>query len=500
MNKDKDIFDRIMEWKILSIFNPFYKKYKEVLLYLFFGGLTTIISIGSYAFFDVSMHMNPMIVNIFSWILAVLFAYVTNRIWVFDSNAEGMKGIIQEMVSFFGGRVATLLMEEAILYVGINLLSMNSIGVKVAAQILVLIGNYLISKLFVFRQTNMKTKRIQYIDLANVISTFAVVILHTNGCFWNFSRERYWLTANVIESLFIFAVPVFFMISSITLMDYQKKYDIKIYLKKRFSKTVIPFLFWTFMGLLFDTFFLHTVKVSDLTLKVLVDGFINNRFVQVYWFFMPLFGIYLSIPLFASIEEGKRIELFKYLFVVGFIFNATIPFLLSAFHLDITWPLNINVVIGYAIFVVMGYLIHKMDFTPNQRCIIYFLGLAGLLMHFGGTYYESYALGDVSQIYKNLTYAPIVMYSGAFLLFIKQISEKLMKTNISKYVHFIKKYTFPIYLMHYYIIEILNRYLYLTNYTKSIFYRLGMPFIVIPITIIITALIRKLRLGKKVLP
>lgn len=346
----------------------------------------------------------------------------------------------------------------------------------------------------------MKNKRIEYIDLANVISTFAVVILHTNGCFWDFSRERYWLTADVIESLFIFAVPVFFMISGISLMDYQKKYDTKIYLKKRFSKTVIPFLFWTFMGLLFDIFFLHTVKASDLTLKVLVDGFINNHFVQIYWFFMPLFGIYLSIPLFASIEEEKRVELFKYLFLIGFIFNGTIPFLLSAFHIDMAWPLGINVVSGYAIFVVMGYLIHKIDFTLNQRCIIYILGLAGLLMHFGGTYYESYALGDVSQIYKNLTYAPIVMYSGAFLLFIKQISEKVMKTNISKYVHFIKKYTFPIYLMHYYIIEILNRYLHLTNYTKSIFYRLGMPFIVIPITIIIAALIRKLRLGKKVLP
>ena len=75
-----------------------------------------------------------------------------------------------------------------------------------------------------------------------------------------------------------------------------------------------------------------------------------------------------------------------------------------------------------------------------------------------------------------------------------------MHTKISKSVQFIKKYTFPIYLMHYYIIEILNRYLHLTNYAKSIFYRLGMPFFVIPITIIITALIRKLRLGKKVLP
>ena len=62
-----------------------------------------------------------------------------------------MKGIIQEMVSFFSGRVATLLMEEVILYVGIKLLSMNSIGVKVAAQIFVLVGNYLISKLFVFK-------------------------------------------------------------------------------------------------------------------------------------------------------------------------------------------------------------------------------------------------------------------------------------------------------------------------------------------------------------
>lgn len=151
MKKEKDIFDRIMEWKILRIFNPFYKKYKEVLLYLFFGGLTTVISIGSYAFFDISMHMDPMIANIFSWILAVLFAYVTNRIWVFEHTAKDIKGIIQEMISFFGGRVATLLMEEAVLYVGINILFMNSIIVKVFAQVLVVIANYVISKLFVFK-------------------------------------------------------------------------------------------------------------------------------------------------------------------------------------------------------------------------------------------------------------------------------------------------------------------------------------------------------------
>lgn len=151
MRKEKDIFDRIMEWKILRIFNPFYKKSKEVLLYLFFGGLTTVISIGSYAFFDICMHMDPMIANIFSWILAVLFAYGTNRIWVFEHIAQDIKGIIQEMISFFGGRVVTLFMEEAVLYVGINILFMNSIIVKVFAQVLVVIANYIISKLFVFK-------------------------------------------------------------------------------------------------------------------------------------------------------------------------------------------------------------------------------------------------------------------------------------------------------------------------------------------------------------
>ena len=133
----------------MSIYGGFMNK--DILLYLFFGGLTTVISIGSYAFFDVSMHMDPMVANIFSWILAVLFAYVTNRIWVFENTAKDVKGIIQEMISFFGGRVATLLMEEAVLYVGIKILFMNSIIVKVFAQVLVVIANYIISKLFVFK-------------------------------------------------------------------------------------------------------------------------------------------------------------------------------------------------------------------------------------------------------------------------------------------------------------------------------------------------------------
>ena len=64
-----------------------------------------------------------------------------------------------------------------------------------------------------------------YIDYLSVISAFAVVMLHLNSCFWDFSYERYWITANFIECVMYFVVPVFLMISGATLMDYSKKYS-----------------------------------------------------------------------------------------------------------------------------------------------------------------------------------------------------------------------------------------------------------------------------------
>ncbi len=150
--KEKDIFDRIMELPILNIFEGFYRKYKEVLLYLFFGGLTTVISIGSYSYCDVVLHIDPLIANIISWILAVLFAYVTNKIWVFSAQTYGMGELLSEMMHFFGGRLFTLVLEEVILFIFINKLHFNSILVKIAAQFMVLVLNYIISKLIVFRK------------------------------------------------------------------------------------------------------------------------------------------------------------------------------------------------------------------------------------------------------------------------------------------------------------------------------------------------------------
>lgn len=151
MQEKKDIFDRLMGLPGLNLFEDFYKKHKEVLLYLFFGGLTTVVSIASYSYCDVALGMNPLIANVISWILAVLFAYVTNKIWVFDAQNNTFGDLAREIASFFLGRLFTLLVEEAILFMGITMLGLNSIAVKVVAQFIIVVLNYIISKLLVFR-------------------------------------------------------------------------------------------------------------------------------------------------------------------------------------------------------------------------------------------------------------------------------------------------------------------------------------------------------------
>ena len=148
--KERDVFDRIMEVKLFSAFQPLYKKYKEILLYLFFGGLSFFVSIGSYALFERGFGWNPLIANLFSWILAIVFAYVTNRMWVFDNSADDLKGVFREVVIFFGGRIFTLIVEEIILYIGVIILEYNSIVTKTVGQIIVIILNYFISKIIVF--------------------------------------------------------------------------------------------------------------------------------------------------------------------------------------------------------------------------------------------------------------------------------------------------------------------------------------------------------------
>lgn len=147
-----DIFDRIMSLKILKWANPFYTKYKEVLMYLLFGGLTTLVSVGVFALFESHFGLNEHISNVISWLTAVLFAFVTNRIWVFPTKTKGFAAFIFQMAKFYGGRLFTLGVEELMLFVFVTKLQINAVLIKLIAQVIVVILNFVISKLFVFKK------------------------------------------------------------------------------------------------------------------------------------------------------------------------------------------------------------------------------------------------------------------------------------------------------------------------------------------------------------
>ena len=122
-------------------------------MYLIIGGLTTLVSLGSYylltlKLLDPNKSIELAIANIISWICAVTFAYFTNRIFVFKSKNKEM---LKEGIKFYLSRVSTLLLEVLCMFLLVNLLNINDKISKIIVQILITIGNYIISKFYVFK-------------------------------------------------------------------------------------------------------------------------------------------------------------------------------------------------------------------------------------------------------------------------------------------------------------------------------------------------------------
>ena len=133
-----------------------YKRNKEIINYLIFGVLTTIVALGTYyicasTFLDVRNPFELQIANVISWILAVVFAYLTNRKYVFESNNPNK---IKEFIKFTSSRFITLILDMLIMFLGVTLLKYNDKIVKIISQIFVILGNYIFSKLFVFKKTD----------------------------------------------------------------------------------------------------------------------------------------------------------------------------------------------------------------------------------------------------------------------------------------------------------------------------------------------------------
>ncbi len=121
---------------------------KELVSYVIFGILTTVVNIVVYYLFGDILGVNYVISNIIAWFLSVLFAYVTNRIWVFESKNDN---ILKEVVLFFGGRAFSGVVDTLLMVLFIEVLLVGDFVSKIIIQVIVVILNYVISKLIVFK-------------------------------------------------------------------------------------------------------------------------------------------------------------------------------------------------------------------------------------------------------------------------------------------------------------------------------------------------------------
>lgn len=126
-----------------------FKKYRAVIAYLFFGGLTTLINLIVFAVLQPVMYYQ--VANMIAWFLSVLFAYITNKLWVFSAKTHGLAELTKEVSSFFFFRVLSLLLDMFIVWLGITVLHANPLLTKLVDNVVVVVANYFFSKLFIFK-------------------------------------------------------------------------------------------------------------------------------------------------------------------------------------------------------------------------------------------------------------------------------------------------------------------------------------------------------------
>ncbi len=130
-----------------------YKKNKEIINYLIFGVLTTVVSFVVYFIFAKVFKIDEVISNVISWFFSVLFAFITNKLYVFESKETGKKTLLKEIISFYLARLFTgVVCDLGVFALMVKTFKINDVLSKLVTQVIVIVLNYVLSKLIVFRK------------------------------------------------------------------------------------------------------------------------------------------------------------------------------------------------------------------------------------------------------------------------------------------------------------------------------------------------------------
>ena len=143
---------KILEKIHLKILADWYRSHQEGMRYLIFGALTTLVNIVAYSILYYVFHINNATSNIIAWIIGATFAYITNKLYVFNSKVNTKIELLKEILYFYGCRLLTLIIDEAIMIVTVDKFEWNALLMKIIANIIVIVLNFVFSKILIFKK------------------------------------------------------------------------------------------------------------------------------------------------------------------------------------------------------------------------------------------------------------------------------------------------------------------------------------------------------------
>lgn len=295
------------------------------------------------------------------------------------------------------------------------------------------------------KKINMKQRKV-YIDILNIAACFCVICMHCNGIVHTYSDSVTWRQSMIVETIAYWAVPVFFMMSGATLMSYSERYDTKTYLKKRFLRVGVPFVAWSIINLAWKCYVGRIEFKWSIT--YLASLIVNNKIENVYWFFMPLFAVYLSIPVLACIRENR--SLLKYMLLCGGLTYSIFPVLGKMVGIPFNSSLSFPMTGGYVLYAILGYVLSTEDLSKRQRYIIYINAILCVLLRYFSTTMVSVRTGELyKEFWGYMNFPAVGLSVGVFVLF-KYVKWDSIFSNPTRIniVTSVASASFGIYLIH----------------------------------------------------
>lgn len=338
----------------------------------------------------------------------------------------------------------------------------------------------------------MAKKRVIYFDLLNIVAALSVVFLHCNGIVHTFSDTLAWKQALIIEVVCYWAVPVFLMLSGANLMGYREKYSTKDFFKKRFLRTVIPFVAWTLIVAMEKR-----INPFSIGIRTFIDRCFGTSIEAIYWFFIPLFAVYFSMPVLSLLKDNRRI--LWYMAGGALMLHSILPSLFRYIGLQWNGSLSMMTVGGMLIFPIVGYLFATTDFTKKQRLIIYALGLGGAVLRYAMTYLLSMRDGAINKSFFGYASYYSVFLACAVFVFFKYLPLSdfiAARPRLQKCLTTLSGCSLGVYLIH------MILYRFLDNYipTACWQWRLLVPFLIYALAVGIVWLLKKIPVVRYIVP